>query len=212
MSKNDEIYDLIVDRLINAHYAFGERLFVKELGAETGASRHPIMSALNRLSAEGFVRIVPQVGCEVINPSRDEIADFFMLFQRTEGVLAELAALRRTEDDLLRLNLAQRGLLSLADGRDPSPREYAALNRDFHHAMHLMSHSPLLIRKQRNNFNMSDFFITHSVGFTPIIADGLREHDQIIAAIEMQQPDRARLQAEAHIAAVASSVLANLDE
>ena len=212
MSKNDEMYDLIVDRLVNAHYAFGQRLLVKELGAETGASRHPIMSALNRLSAEGFVRIVPQVGCEVISPSRDEIADFFLLFQRTEGVLAELAAQRRTQDDLLRLNRAQRGLRSLGDSGGPSPLEYAALNREFHHAMHLMSHSPLLVRKQRNNFNMSDFFITHSVGFSPIIRDGLREHDQIIEAIEMQQPDRARLQAEAHIAAVAGAVLSNLKQ
>lgn len=212
MSKNDEMYDLIVDRLVNAHYAFGQRLLVKELGAETGASRHPIMSALNRLSAEGFVRIVPQVGCEVISPSLDEIADFFLLFQRTEGVLAELAAQRRTQEDLLRLNRAQRGLRGLGDSGDPSPLEYAALNREFHHAMHLMSHSPLLVRKQRNNFNMSDFFITHSVGFSPIIRDGLREHDQIIEAIEMQQPDRARLQAEAHIAAVAGAVLSNLKQ
>ncbi|MEQ8936893.1 MAG: GntR family transcriptional regulator, partial [Amphiplicatus sp.] len=68
MSKSSEIYDLVVERLVNAGYAFGDRLLVKELSAETGASRQPIMSALNRLSAEGFVRIVPQVGCEVINP------------------------------------------------------------------------------------------------------------------------------------------------
>jgi DNA-binding GntR family transcriptional regulator len=211
MSKSNEVYDLIVDRLVNAHYAFGARLLVKELSAETGASRQPIMSALNRLSAEGFVRIVPQVGCEVIDPSRDEIADFFLLFQRTEGLLAELAAMRRTDDDIMQLKMAQQRLQALAEAKNPSPQDYAVLNRDFHHALHLMAHSPLLDRKQRNNFNMSDFFITHSVGFRALIPDAVREHDQIIDAVVRRQQDRARLEAESHIAAVASSVLSGLE-
>ena len=50
MSKRNEIYDFIIQRLVKAHYGFGDRLLVKELSQETGASRQPIMSALNRLS------------------------------------------------------------------------------------------------------------------------------------------------------------------
>lgn len=211
MSKSAEVYEFVVDRLVNAHYAFGDRILVKELGAETGASRQPIMAALSRLSAEGFVRIIPQVGCQVIDPCRDEIADFFQLFQRTEGLLAELAAQRRTDEDLARLRAAQGRLLALAKMKNPSPREYALLNQDFHHALHLMAHSPLLDRKQRNNFNMSDFFITHSVGFRALIPEAVREHDQIIDAVTKRQSERARLEAESHIAAVASAVLAGLD-
>lgn len=211
MSKNNKIYDLIIDRLVNARYAFGARLLVKELAAETGASRQPIMSALNRLSADGFVRIIPQVGCQVINPSRDEIADFFLLFQRLEGVLCELAAKRRTEEQLRALKAAQRRIVALEGEKDPSPSTYAELNRDFHHTMHLMAHSPMLAEKQRSHFNMSDFFITHSAGFKSFMSDAAREHDKIIDTIAKQQPERARLEAESHIAAVASNVLAGLD-
>lgn len=212
MSKSNEVYDLIVDRLVNAHYAFGARLLVKELSVETGASRQPIMSALNRLSAEGFVRIIPQVGCEVINPSRDEIADFFLLFQRTEGLLAELAAVRRTDEDIEQLNTAQQRLHAFARSDKQSPKEYVLLNRNFHQTLHQMAHSPLLDRKQRNNFNICDFFITHSVGFNALVPDAVREHDQIIDAVVRRQPDRARLEAESHIAGIASSVLAGLEE
>jgi DNA-binding GntR family transcriptional regulator len=211
VSKNNSIYDLIIDRLVNAQYAFGERLLVKELAGETGASRQPIMSALNRLSADGFVRIIPQVGCQVINPSRDEIADFFLLFQRLEGVLCELAAKRRTEEQLRALKVAQRRIMALESEKDPSPEVYADLNRDFHHAMHLMARSPMLAEKQRSHFNMSDFFITHSAGFGSFMSDAAREHDKIIDAIAKQQPERARLEAESHIAAVASNVLTSMD-
>ncbi|NJM34323.1 MAG: GntR family transcriptional regulator [Rhodomicrobium sp.] len=210
MSKNNKVYDLIVERLVNAKYSFGDRLLVKELAAETGASRQPIMSAINRLSADGFVRIIPQVGCQVINPTRDEIADFFLLFQRLEGVLVELAAKRRTEEQLRALKAAQRRIMALESEKDPSAETYAELNRDFHHTMHLMAHSPMLAEKQRSHFNMSDFFINHSAGFSSFMSDAAREHDKIIDAITKQQPERARLEAESHIAAVASNVLFGL--
>lgn len=210
MSKNNRIYDLVVERLVNARYAFGESLLVKELANETGASRQPIMSALNRLSTDGFVRIVPQVGCQVIDPSIDEIADFFLLFQRLEGVLAELAARRRTEADIDALRRVQRQIMSHEEASGRSPRAYAELNRDFHHTIHVIARSPMLEEKQRSHFNMSDFFINHSVGFGEFMSDAAREHDKIIEAIAKQEPERARLEAESHIAAIASNVVSGL--
>lgn len=212
MSKSSEVYDFVMDRLVNADYAFGDKLLVKQLGAETGASRQPIMSAMNRLSAEGFVQVIPQVGCQVVHPTVTEIGDFFLVFQRIEGLLAELAASRRTDEDLMEMSMAQQRLHTLQQSKKPSPREYARLNREFHRAMHHAAHSPLLHRKQRNNFNMSDFFINHSIGFAAFMSDAIREHDQIITAIENRQPERARLEAESHIAAVASAVLSGLSE
>lgn len=211
MSKRNDIYDLIVARLVKAEYGFGERLLVKELSSETGVSRQPIMSALNRLSVDGFVRIVPQVGCEVIDPGPQEISDFFLMFQRMEGLLAELAAQRRTPEQLRALKAVQIQLSMLGTGADEIDG-YVQLNRDFHHAIHVMAGSPLLDQKQRNNFNMCDFFITHSSGFEPFQKDAIAEHGQVIDAIERQQAERARLVAETHIAAVATAVLAGLDK
>lgn len=212
MSKSNEVYDFIVDRLVNAHYGFGDRLLVKELSVETSASRQPIMSALNRLSVEGFVSIVPQVGCEVISPTRDEIADFFQLFQLIEGLLADLATKRRTDEDIERLMTVQRQIHMLSEAKNPSVKEYVRLNRDFHRALHLMAHSPLLDRKQRNNFNMADFFITNSVGFKALISDAVREHDRIIDAVVQQDANRARLEAESHFASIASAVISGLEQ
>jgi DNA-binding GntR family transcriptional regulator len=212
LSKNNKVYDLIVSRLVTAGYAFGDRLLVKELAAETGASRQPIMSAINRLGADGFVRIIPQVGCQVIDPGREEIADFFLYFQRLDGLLAELAAARRTEDQLRELKSVQKRLAATQQSPDGSVQDYVELNRAFHHSIHVMARSPLLAEKQRNNFNMCDFFITHATGFGAFMSDAVREHEQIIETIAKQQPERARLVAEAHIAAVASAVLGGLKD
>lgn len=211
MSKNTEIYELIVERLVSGHYAFGERLLVKELTVETGASRQPIMSALSRLRADGFVRIIPQVGCEVISPSRDEIADFFMMFQRLEGVLIELAATRRTDAELNDLRRIQDRVVRSVRYSAEFNEEYVAANREFHHMMHVMSHSPLLADKQRSHFNMADFFITHTIGFNAFMSEAASEHEQIVDAIAKRQPERARLLAEGHFASIASAVLDGLE-
>ncbi|AUW57437.1 GntR family transcriptional regulator [Sphingobium sp. SCG-1] len=199
-----------MERLIGARYMFGQRLSVKELATDTGASRQPIMAALNRLHAEGFVRIIPQVGCEVIKPERREIADFYLMFERLEGLLAELAAARRTDEQLRALRALQARIVAI-DVSDPGHTlEYGKLNRTFHQLIHDMAHSPFVDDRQNSNFNMSDFFINQAGGFDTFMADAAREHDDIIEAIAGQSPARARTLIEGHIAAVASAVLAGL--
>lgn len=211
VQKKDEVYEFIVDRLLRAHYAFGESILVKELAGEIGVSRQPIMAALNHLAADGFVRIVPQVGCQVVNPNRAEIADFFLMFQRMEGLLSELAALRRTESQLRELKAIQARIVLLEDNGHGIAADFAALNRAFHEAIHDMARSPLLDERQRANFNMSDFFISHSIGFDRLQTGAAQEHDAIIAAIERQATDRARAVAEVHIGSVADAVQAALE-
>jgi DNA-binding GntR family transcriptional regulator len=210
-SKQSEIYDLLVQRLVGARYAFGERILVRELAAEFGVSRQPIMTALNWLAADGFVRIVPQVGCQVINPDRNAIADFFLMFLRMEGLLAELAAARRTDQQLAELREQQRQIVSMANDQEALREHYAELNRNFHQTIATMADSALVEEKQSANFNMSDFFINHAIGFDTLGAGVAQEHEPIIDAIARREPSGARRAAEEHIASVAAAVLAGTE-
>lgn len=204
------VYDEILDRLISMRYRFGERILVKEVGAETGASRQPIMAALNALSADGFVKIIPQVGCEVVSPTPRDIADFYLMFARTEGVLAELAAERRTPAQLR--GLKDLNQLIRRDLGDSGGSGYRELNQSFHKLFHQMAASPLLDAKQSSIFAMSDFFIMQTVGFTPHVDEATNEHDAIIAAIEQGDGKAARATAEQHIDEVARTVLSAAQE
>lgn len=212
MNKRDEVYSRIIDRLITAQVKLGERLLVKELAADLGVSRQPIMAALNRLEADGFVRIIPQVGCQIANPSRSEIADFYMMFERMEGMLAELAAARRSEQQLDELRSMSKRILAIDFTAPTSSRTYATMNREFHQLVHVMARSPFVDERQRSNFNLSDFFITQFVGFRTFMGDAAQEHEEIIDAIAMQAPTRARAITEAHIGAIAKIVLAGVTD
>ena len=204
-SKKKIFYDEILERLILAKYRFGDRILVKELAAESSASRQPILAALNALGADGFVRIIPQVGCEVINPTVREISDFYKMFARIEGLLAELAAERRTSAQLNSLKDTNRRIK--ADLEESNGENYRELNRLFHNTFHRMASSPLLDTRQGSIFAMSDFFIMQTVGFAPHMSDAVNEHDLIIAALERQDPKAARITAEDHIAEVANTVM-----
>ena len=60
---NHAVYDLLKERLLEGHYPAGTRLPTDDLRLELGVSKQPVMEALRRLSADGMIEIVPQVGC-----------------------------------------------------------------------------------------------------------------------------------------------------
>jgi len=205
-NKKAVLYDYILDRLIEGRYKFGEAILVKQLSAETGASSQPILAALTALSVDGFVNITPQVGCEVINPTHRDIADFYKFFARTEGLLAELAAMRWTASQMAALKSANS--MIRADLNDSGGDRYQELNRVFHRIFHEMAGSPLLDSRQNSIFAMSDFMIMQTIGFKPHVVDATKEHDEIIAAIQERSATKARKSAEKHIDAVARTVIA----
>lgn len=206
LRKKDFLYGEILERLVTARYRFGERILVKELCAETGASRQPIMAALNALGNDGFVRIIPQVGCEVVDPSLQDIADFYRLFARLEGLLAELAASRHTEAQLKALKKINQQIKELDPAEPGAGEDYRLLNLSFHSTLHQMAHSPLLDTRQASMFAMSDFFVSQTGGFDDQLDHSPDEHAVIIDALEERDAHRARHAAETHIANVASLV------
>lgn len=210
-NKKDDVYERLVSQLMRGKFAFGERILVKELTAELGVSRQPVMTALNRLDSEGFVRIIPQVGCQVVNPSPEEIGDFFLMFQRLEGLLSELAAQRRSDAEIRELKRVQSHIVALAGDDSDAATTYLELNRAFHALIHRMAKSPLLAERQRANFNMADFFITHSAGFERLMTGTEPEHEAIINALERGAAERARAVMEVHIGSVTQSVLYALE-
>lgn len=200
--KKDYVREEILHRLLTARYRYGERILVKELSEETGISRQPIMSALSALSTEGFVNVVAQVGCVVVSPSTREIADFYLMFGRLEGLMAELAALRRTNDQVVRLRGINHRIRAIDPQSSDANEQYRNLNRDFHALIHAMADSPILHERQSNVFAMSDFFIGQSVGFLPHLNEAADEHERIIAALDRADDQDALRTMEEHIAAV----------
>jgi DNA-binding GntR family transcriptional regulator len=198
-SKKQSVSELLLKRLTGGHYRMGERILIKELQRETGASRQPIMVALSDLRTQGFVTIEAKVGCQVVSPTPRDVDDFFRMFAQTEGFLAELAAERRVESELDQLRSINEQIRKLRGTDARAEAAYAVLNKKFHGAIRRMAKSPAITERQAVVVAMADFLIQQTHGFQSRMAEATADHDEIIDHIARGNGSRARQSVERHI-------------
>lgn len=209
---SEQAYEHVKRLLLNGRLGLDTWLPIEEIAAEIGASRQPIMDAMKRLVLEGFVEIVPQVGCRVRSPEMQEIEDFFRFFASGEALIAELAARRAEESDILALQLisSQVGqLIRISKKKTEIGENYRLLNRQLHSEMRRVSRSKPLADLVETLGDRSDFYIASVKRpvFASNIAQAHKEHEEIIAAIARHDEEGARNAMEKHIFATEMRVL-----
>jgi DNA-binding GntR family transcriptional regulator len=195
---------VIKQRITFGDYRSGERLAIEPLRTELGVSKQPIMEALRRLSAEGLVTIVPQVGCRVAAVTRRDIVDFFEIMGAVEGRAAALAAIRRSAADLEALAQVSARIGEIPALRDPRARaeRYLVLNRHFHSLIHQMSGTAIVEEIGRGLYDRADFFINATASRSPLedtVAARHADHERIRAALGRRDPAAAEKAARSHI-------------
>ncbi|QJY50011.1 GntR family transcriptional regulator [Pseudonocardia broussonetiae] len=198
------VYEQIKERLLDGVLAAGQRLQVEALKAEFRVSKQPVMEALRRLSGEGLVEIIPQVGCQVRDYPHQEVEDFFRLFGGMEGTITEIAAARRTDAQIALLEQVEDQIGALRHGDDAGVRSrgYRLHNRRFHAVVHEMARSPIMAATSQRMWDLSDFLI-NTMGSTAPLSEALEQrhadHERIVRALRAADGATARRETEAHI-------------
>ncbi|RZT87304.1 GntR family transcriptional regulator [Pseudonocardia sediminis] len=198
------VYDQLKERLLDGRYAAGEQLSAAELRTEFDVSKQPIMEALRRLSGDGLIDIIPQVGTRVATYQPHEVGDFFVMFGGFEGSIAGIAATRRTAEQLADLDAISRQIDELRSETDVATRSrgYRLWNRRFHEAIHLMAHSRVMAETSRRMWDLSDFLINTTGSpnpLSPALDERHEDHERIRAALHAGDQQTARAEMESHI-------------
>lgn len=206
VSLSGAAYSYLKEKLLEGAFAAGDSVSVEEVVSQLGGSRQPVMEALKQLAAEGFLEIIPQVGCRVVVADGQQIKDFFVILAQTEGLCAQLAAERATSEE--RRALAAIIERTTIPNRRAKATEiahaYRVHNREFHSQIHAMAHSELVSDIATGLWDRSDFFISTAVGMHPFAeraSNAVDEHRQIQRAISAGDCDRARQLMQRHIEA-----------
>jgi len=204
LSASERVYQAVRERLLEGELSAGDRIGVEAVAVEFGTSKQPVMEALRRLSAEGFVEIVPQVGCRVRTVDRYQAEIFFRMFAAMEGVIVEFAAERRTAEQLARLKSVSNAISQLRHLKNQRERSsgYRTLNRTFHEVTHEMAGSNVANELSVRLWDRSDFAInafSANSAFSESLDDRHDEHEQIVAALERKDGVTAREVTERHI-------------
>ncbi len=201
---NHAVYDQLKERLLDGRYSAGQRLSAVEIGAEFEVSKQPVMEALRRLSGDGLIDIIPQVGSRVATYQPHEVGDFFVMFGGFEGSIAGIAATRRTTEQLADLDMISQQIDHLRSESDVATRSrgYRLWNRRFHEAIHLMAHSRIMAETSRRMWDLSDFLINTTGSPNPLssaLDERHDDHERIRAALHEGDQQAARSEMESHI-------------
>ncbi|MET9486406.1 MULTISPECIES: GntR family transcriptional regulator [unclassified Nocardia] len=186
----------IRDDIISGVFAPGQRLTEESLAESYGVSRVPVREALRTLEAEGFASSRPYAGVFVAELTEEEAADLLEIRARLEPLCASRAAVRRTPEQLGRLKeLTVLGQDAVHAGR---LEELTRLNSRFHEVLAEASGSTLL--EQLITQLSWKIAWVYAVELPRRASDSWHEHEEICAALEAGDPDRAAQVVADHIA------------
>lgn len=185
---------VIRDAIMNGNLKPGERLVESKLAEEMGISRGPIREAVSQLKNEGLVKVIPHKGTFVVEWSRDDVLEVYLLRSVLEGLAARKAVeLFDHEDfnylqDLLRQakTLPPEGTVSQLSGFSLEFHEYICRRCDLPRLYEMWS----VVNAQRYLFSFLTF--THAsrdeiIQKHQLLLDDLRKRDSDIAEQSMRQ-------------------------
>jgi DNA-binding GntR family transcriptional regulator len=164
---HDLAYAYLKGLLLGGGLDPGDQISSEGVGRVLSISRAPVSDAIRRLTVEGLLEILPQVGCRVVRPVPSEVADFYEIFGATEGAIARFAAERRSPaeaDQFGRLCAALASGAGLPDDPDARFVELRQRNRRRYEKLHDLARSPLSTGIGETYWDRSDFFIRVTFG------------------------------------------------
>jgi DNA-binding GntR family transcriptional regulator len=195
------VLDELRAAIIGGVYVQGERLVEEEIAARFDVSRNPIREALRTLSTEGFVEIEPRRGARVASIDATRAGELFELRAPLEGLVAGLAAQRRTSEQVERLrSVVDAGRSAATEGRlDQLP----VLNTEFHGALAAAAGNELL---RSTLARLSDIIRwIYAARISRRSTRSWEEHTAIVDAVAAGDVEGARRCGEQHIAAAAAA-------
>ncbi len=99
----DEVYQDLKSAIQTGTLAPGEHLVEDALRHKYGISRTPVRNALRKLSDEGLVTVEPNRGAFVATWTSDDATEVMTIRVMLEPYAAELAAQRRTAEQLAQM-------------------------------------------------------------------------------------------------------------
>jgi DNA-binding GntR family transcriptional regulator len=211
---SDLAYEAIRDAIISGNFEPGEQLKQLPLADELEVSQRTVREALSRLVSEGLVIQKPYKGFMVVNISPTEQTEIYMIRAALEGMAIESAAKLISLEDLEKM----RELLPFtASGREEeSLADIRESNREFHMIPVIATGQSILIRILEQIWDITLTYYMRGgeseEGRFLSLADDLKDHNEILEALEARDGQRARSSMVNHIENNLKSLITRIEE
>jgi DNA-binding GntR family transcriptional regulator len=165
------------------------RLDERQLAQDFGVSRTPVREAMAQLEREGFVRSVPRRGVYVVRKTRSEVIEMITAWAALESMAARLITQAASDEQVASL---RRMFATFEDGKLRAHLdEYSEANIEFHQTIIRMSGNRVLISLAENLFTHMRMIRRKTIGEKDRVEKSIRDHMNIIEALEARATKRA---------------------
>jgi DNA-binding GntR family transcriptional regulator len=180
------------------------RLDERQLAHDLGVSRTPVREAMAQLEREGFVRSVPRRGVYVVRKTRTEVIEIITAWAALESMAARLITIHASDDEIATL----RGMFATFENGQLHAKldEYSEVNIAFHQAIIRMSRNGVLNDLAENLFTHMRMVRRRTIGEDDRAARSIRDHMNIIQALERRNTERAEDLVRQHALGLAEHV------
>ena len=191
-------YEALKTAIITGVYPPGGQVVEELVAKQLEMSRSPVRIAIKRLQAEGFLERYPNKRIYVAMADAQKTVDALYIREALEGMASRLAALRRDDADVERLQAAEADL-------DRYTREGDALHLyqaeiQLHRTVLAACKNTQLERMAANLLDQESVFRYRSMLMDDARGvDSLREHKAIVQAVILQDEEGAERLAREHV-------------
>jgi DNA-binding GntR family transcriptional regulator len=188
----DRAYTVLKDTIVslNVYEQPDEvRLDERQLASDLGISRTPVREAMAQLEREGFVRSVPRRGIYVVRKSKREVIEMITAWAALESMAARLITTNASTEEIATL----RKMFSTFENGQARAHldEYSEVNIEFHQTIIRMSRNHVLIDLAENLFTHMRMIRRKTIGEQDRVDRSIRDHMNIIEALEARDTERA---------------------
>lgn len=194
---SEKAYQALRDAIIAGKLKPRERLTTSRLAETLGVSRTPVKIALDMLSLEGLVEVIPRSGAFVSDIFSDDLEEIYQMRSVLEGLAVRLAIDHIGEADLLKLEQIVNGYEAAIATNNR--KLTVQLNAEFHLSVAYACKKRRLANEIKKLYDYCLRYRVLSLSEPAQIEKSYKGHHEILEAIKARDPDRAEQCVRLHL-------------
>jgi len=201
---NQKTYRILKQAIVRGDLEPNSKLALNEIARSLGISNTPVREAINKLSSEGFVKIIPNKGIIVKEVNIDDLQEILHIRTFLDGLIAKLAAKKITDKGIV-------NMMKIINKMEYCVKEddrlaYNDLDIKFHNFLLNITENNKLKEIYNNLIVHAHRFRIRTLKISGRMGKSLKEHKEIALKIKERNPDEANRVSQEHIESILHSI------
>ena len=201
---NHKTYRVLKQAIIRGDLKPNSKLILTEIAKSLGISNTPIREAINKLSSEGFINIIPNKGIRIVKINIDDMREILEIRAFLDGLIAKLAAKKITDKGIVNMMKIINKMEYIV--KEDDRLTYNDLDIKFHDFLLNITENNKLKEIYNNLIVRAYRFRIRTLKIPDRMGKSLKEHKEIALKIKERNPDEANRVSQEHIESILRSI------